>query len=110
MFADRLQAAMTIRGYTQGMLAARTKHLGQHVAQGHISRLMKGETVPSIDTAAVIADALDVSLDWLAGRPPKDKEELLPDEEELLHAYRQISDDRIKALLLNMAKEAPKDE
>jgi len=70
---------------------------------GHYER---GRQSFSLEMLFRLSDLLQKPVTWFLGI----KTDLAEDEEELLHAYRQISDDRIKALLLNMAKDASKDE
>jgi len=62
------------------------------VGQSHISQIILGKTRPRIDVAISLADALDVSLDWLAGRERKSPQELTPEEEHLLALFRQFDD------------------
>jgi transcriptional regulator with XRE-family HTH domain len=70
---------------------------------GHYER---GRYAFTVEQLLLLSRTLNKPVTWFLGI----KTDLAEDEEELLHAYRAISDDRIKALLLNMAKDAPKDE
>jgi transcriptional regulator with XRE-family HTH domain len=60
---QRIKAARRYRGYTQEDLA---KIIGVHY--NTISNLESGKTELSFFTAMCISTALDVSLDYLAGR------------------------------------------
>lgn len=62
LFGERLQKARKERKVSQDELA---KMLGVHAPI--IGRYERGEVKPSIEVAAKIADALDVSLDYLTG-------------------------------------------
>jgi transcriptional regulator with XRE-family HTH domain len=70
---------------------------------GHYER---GRYAFTVEQLLLLSRTLNKPVTWFLGI----KTDLAEDEEELLHAYRAISDDRIKALLLNMAKDASKDE
>ena len=85
-FARNLRHALTIKGWSQGQLAHKAK-----VSQGHISMILREERGPSISIAIALARALDVSLDWLAGLPKRNPNELEPDETELLRLYRFLT-------------------
>lgn len=61
--ATRLRAARTEAGLSQRALA-RTTGIPQQV----ISRYEAADHAPRIDSLVRLADALDVSLDWLTGR------------------------------------------
>ena len=96
--ADKLQAALELREMSQRQLALRAG-----VATSHISRMVRGEAVPTVDVAARIAEALDVSLDWLCGLPERQAGALPPDEDELLALYRAMSEVG-RGLTLDMAR------
>lgn len=70
---------------------------------GHYER---GRYAFTVEQLLLLSRTLNKPVTWFLGI----KTDFAEDEEELLHAYRAISDDRIKALLLNMAKDALKDE
>jgi transcriptional regulator with XRE-family HTH domain len=70
---------------------------------GHYER---GRYAFTVEQLLLLSRTLNKPVTWFLGI----KTDLAEDEEELLHAYWAISDDRIKALLLNMAKDASKDE
>jgi transcriptional regulator with XRE-family HTH domain len=61
-FCKRLRAELTSQGVSEYRLAKRAGISSQAVA-----KLTSG-SVPSIETARAVADALGLSLDWLAGR------------------------------------------
>ena len=63
VFAERLMVARARRLTTQAALAEMIGVSGQT-----ISAYERNIQIPSLDIAVRIADALDVSLDWLAGR------------------------------------------
>lgn len=93
---ERLQALMELRNISQNMLALRSG-----VKQTTISGIING-SAPRLDTAAALADALGVSLDWLAGRQVKDSgATLTPQEERLLQVFRQF-DPEEQALALDL--------
>jgi transcriptional regulator with XRE-family HTH domain len=79
------------------------------VSQRHINAIASGERPdPKVSTAAAIARALDVSLDWLVAGEKAKPEKLTGDEELFLDLYRQLPED-LKALavqtLLGFAKQ-----
>lgn len=58
-----------------------------------------------MDTAIALADALGVSLDWLAGLPPQPGVDTLePDARELVEAYSRL-DEAHRAVVLNMVRD-----
>ena len=97
-FGQRLDQVLTSRQWTQGQLATYSG-----VGQSHISQIIRGLKTPRLDVAAALARALDVSLDWLAGLPPREPGALEPDEEELLKAYKEL-DDAHQGVVLNMTR------
>ena len=79
-----------------------------------VSQLVKGKTTdPRMSTLIALADALDVSIDWLAGREgfdmhgrvEKSKGALRRDERKLLGDYRG-TDDGYKPDVLDFAERA----
>ena len=90
---ERLQALMELRDISQNMLALRSG-----VKQRTISGIITGNS-PRLDTAAALADALDISLDWLAGRKQKQPAVLSPDQQVLLEAYAQLDEAHREAVL-----------
>ena len=63
VFGDRLRKAMGKRKMTCFELAQNTDHIYQSVCNWRY-----GVSIPSFDTICAIADTLNVSLDYLAGR------------------------------------------
>lgn len=62
--AERIQHAMKVRGMSQADLARATG-----IATSNIAYIVTGKTKdPRLDSVIKIAKALDVSLDYLAGR------------------------------------------
>ena len=98
-FGRKIEEALTVRDWTQGQLELRSG-----VGQSHISQIVRGKTRPRIDIAAALARALGVSLDWLAGVPPRPGgDPLEPDEQELVEAFRRL-DMAHRAVVLNMVR------
>ena len=59
----RLRAARKEKALTQYQLDDAAS-----LTRGYVCRMETGERHPSLTTAVKLADTLDVSLDWLAGR------------------------------------------
>ena len=97
----RIQMALELKGFSQGQLAHKSG-----VNQSHISMILAGKRSPGTDKLIAIARALDVSLDWLAGLPPRTPGELAPDEEDLLTAYRTLREAGRGGSVLSLAKAA----
>lgn len=68
MFGERLRKMRKTRKLSQEQLSVLTK-----IDQSDISKMERGERGISLKQAAVLADALDVSLDYLAGRTNSSK-------------------------------------
>ena len=68
MFGERILRLRKKRGWSQ-------RELGKHVGTSDqvISRYERGEMTPSVEAAARIAEALGVSLDYLAGLSEADQ-------------------------------------
>lgn len=62
-FPDRLRAARDLRGYSQGALAERAK-----MPPTSIAHFEGGSRKPSFDTLRRLANALEVTTDYLLGR------------------------------------------
>jgi transcriptional regulator with XRE-family HTH domain len=62
-FKDRLRAARKAKGWTLATLARKTG-----ITEGHISHCEDGKFIPKMNTLMYLADALEVSMDWLSGR------------------------------------------
>ena len=68
-FGGRMKYALIKRKMTQAELSRQTG-----ISKEFITKIINGLSYPTITTAVKIADALDVSLDWLAGRDEPDKQ------------------------------------
>ena len=95
----RIQMALELKGFSQGQLAHKSG-----VNQSHISMILAGKRSPGTDKLIAIAQALDVSLDWIAGLPPRTPGQLTPDEDELLAAYRALQKHGRGSVVLTVAK------
>ena len=98
-FGERVKAALTFRGLTQGQL-----ELHAQVDQGHISAIINNKKIPRVDVAARLALALNTSLDWLTGLPRHEAEALEPDEDAILRIYRSAPDRATKDELLDLMR------
>ena len=95
-FNLRLQEAMDARGLKQVDLSRLT---GLSTAQ--INHLVSGRTKdPKIKTFLLIADALGVSLDYLAGRTDVPAFKISADESEIVECYRLSTPERRQSLML----------
>lgn len=65
-FGERLKFAMKKRKMTLGMIQIATG-----IDRASIKRYTDGKVIPRVDTAAKLARALHVSLDWLTGMNTK---------------------------------------
>ena len=63
VISQRLRAARKGKSLTQYQLDEAAS-----LTKGYVCRMEIGDRHPSVSTAVKLADALDVSLDWLAGR------------------------------------------
>lgn len=63
MLGENLKTARDKNGYTQQELADKV-----HEHRVNIAKYESGTGVPSVAVLVRLADALDVSLDWLLGR------------------------------------------
>jgi transcriptional regulator with XRE-family HTH domain len=63
IFKERLRAARELRGYSQGVLAERAK-----MPPTSIAHFEGGSRKPSFDTLRRLANALEVTTDYLLGR------------------------------------------
>ena len=90
-FKDRLKAARKAKGWTMATLARKSG-----VTEGHISHCEYGKFTPRMDTLMWLAEALNVSMDWLAGRYGYDEEnetgQRLQYEQTINEAMSQIDD------------------
>ena len=62
-FGARIRALRAVKGISQRDMAREIP-----VSEETISGWERGRNLPTIDTAAIVADFFGVSLDWLAGR------------------------------------------
>lgn len=62
-FKDRLKAARKAKGWTMATLSKKTG-----LSEGHISWCEQGKFTPKMNTLMYLAEALEVSMDWLSGR------------------------------------------
>ena len=87
---ERINKAMRDRGMSQADLCRVTK-----MGSSKISQLLTGKVQdPRLSTMVVISQALDVSLDYLAGLKQTPEVRLSRDEGELLLAYRDLPPDK----------------
>jgi transcriptional regulator with XRE-family HTH domain len=93
-FASLVLAALDRRGWTQPELADRSG-----VSQASVSRMVSGKQAPSLDAAAKIARALDLSLDELAGLRAS-RESLTSAERTLIDFARMAGVDNVVAALV----------
>lgn len=104
MNTDRLRSARQKFGLTQAELAER---IG--ITEKQVNRIELGHSVPNSDTLALIADALNVSTDWLLGRTDDSKSHIgldLPkgDERAVLDALRR--GDKLEAVQIIVGDKA----
>lgn len=88
---DRISAAMKVSGMSQADLSRATG-----MGTSKVSQILKGKvTDPRLSTAIKIADALNVSLDYLAGResPPPIPTYKDSRQSRMNAAYEQMSDE-----------------
>jgi transcriptional regulator with XRE-family HTH domain len=63
--------------------------------------VIAGKKTPRVDVAIALADALGVSLDWLAGREAQEPGQLTPLEDQFLRTFRQFTPEE-QALALDL--------
>lgn len=86
----RIEESMRLRGISQADLCRMTE-----MGSSKISYILQGKTTdPRLSTVVRIADALDVSLDYLAGRREDPAPRLTHDESVLVSDYRECTPDR----------------
>jgi transcriptional regulator with XRE-family HTH domain len=103
-FGERLADLLDKRGLKPAVLALRAK-----LSSRYINMLISGERKkPSFAAAVKIATALNVSLEWLAGIPPKDKTVLSPDEEYVIQLYRSIPEGDKRRMFIQVTRDAVK--
>jgi alanine-synthesizing transaminase len=104
-FCDRLKEAMAAKGFKQVDVLQIAAQRGQKLGKSQLSQYVSGKTIPRPDMLAFLAEALEVSEDWL--RATSDKTE--PHAKEA-----QISQDKIepdaaedaRSLITNQAEES----
>ena len=105
-FGERFAGLLGLQGWSHETLAYRLE-----VSYNHIGKIIKGQRKDlGLGKAHAIAQALNISLDWLATGETRAPEELTPEEQTLLDNYRRIETDHIRAFVLESAKSAPKRE
>lgn len=88
--SQRIDEAMRVRGMSQADLCRATK-----MGSSKISYILQGKTTdPRISTLIKIADALDISLDYLAGTRDDAAPRLTREESVLLSDYRDCTPER----------------
>lgn len=92
---NRIKHLRTIAGIKQTDLASRL-----NVRQGTISNWESGKTEPDIESLQKLADIFRTTVDYvLGGETAADREPLTPDEEQLLSAYRAMSEQKKQELI-----------
>jgi len=92
---ERLAGLIEMYDFSHGQVALKAQ-----VPRSNITKFLKGTRRDmGFSSMAKLARALDVSLDWLAGLPKRDPNELEPDETELLRLYRCLADDDKRIIL-----------
>ncbi len=95
---NAVQASIVALVIAQGSQKEFAERVG--TTQGNVSHWMKGTSTPTIDKLAEIAEAYNLPISSLVefdaeGEPMA----LMPDEVELLHAYRGLETETKKAVL-----------
>lgn len=91
---DRINKSMISNGINQAELCRKTG-----MGSSKVSQILQGKTTdPRLSTVLKIADALDVSLDYLAGRKQTPEIRLSTDEKQLVSNYRDSTPDRKRTL------------
>ena len=116
-FADRLLDALDEKKLTRADLCRMTGLKSAHL----VGYIKNPDRSPKLSTAIKIADALDVSIDWLAGREGFDmhgridpkRAQYSPEEKKLVDDYRNTMPSwqrTISEQAANAAKDHPKTE
>lgn len=105
-FGQRLKALLDLRGYSARGFSGLTA-----VSSRYISMILSGEREePSLSIALSIAQALDVSLDWLATGETREPEELTPEEQDVIERLRRASPQVREMVLRSIRGMLPRDE
>lgn len=92
---NRIKHLRTIAGIKQIDLASRL-----NVRQGTISNWESGKTEPDIESLQKLADIFGTTVDYvLGGGTTSDHKPLASDEEQLLSAYRAMSEQKKQELI-----------
>jgi transcriptional regulator with XRE-family HTH domain len=98
-YAEKLYKHMLLRGFNQQKLARLSS-----VSDSEVSRILKGKSNPSLEYAHRLAQALGISLDYLADdrmdedRPPP-APDLTPVEAEILEIAREFDPRQARRIL-----------
>lgn len=97
ILARRIKQAREGAGFSQGRLG---DCLG--IDQSAVSKIENGTTEVGAIRLVKIAEILGKPVTWFLGIDTG----LADDEDELLHLYRQIDDERMRAMVMNTARDA----
>lgn len=86
-FQDHFKELISQRGTTQRAIAERL-----NTTETTISRYVSGDRTPNLETLVALAEALNVSLDELAGVEPPARARQAPDVSILISCYQRTSD------------------
>ena len=70
-FSDRLKFAMERKHLKQADLISAAVIRGKKLGKSQVSQYVSGKTKPRSDVVALLADILDVPVEWLAGAAPR---------------------------------------
>ena len=95
LFGTRLLDAMHMRDVTAAELARKTT-----ISESNISRYLSGTSMPSMRNLLLLADALGISSDWLAGRDEEDGEyHIVYGDKEIVRIFKSLSTDSQEKVL-----------
>jgi len=97
VLARRIKRAREDAGLSQGRLG---EYLG--IDQSAVSKIENGTTEVGALRLLQIAEILGRPVTWFLGVDT----DLAGDEAELVHLYRQIDDERMRAMVMNTARDA----
>ena len=87
IFGVRLQDTMDKRGVSAAQLSRKT-----NIHESNLSRCLAGTSEPSLKNLLLLAQALDVSADWLSGKEEMETQyEIQFGERELMRIYSALS-------------------